>query len=172
VRNDIRSSFGAYTGTAAGIPLTLRLKLVNVNSFCSPLAGRAIYVWHCAIDGLYSLYTAPNQNYLRGVQETDSAGTVSFQSIFPGCYPGRYPHIHFEIFPSLAVAMSYKGTVKTSQLALPAGACNQAYATKPYAASAQSFAQVSLDRDLSFSDGSSLQVATVTGNASAGFVLR
>ena len=54
--------------------------------------------------GLYSLYNrgATDQNYLRGVQASDADGKLSFTTIFPGCYRGRWPHIHFEIFRDLA----------------------------------------------------------------------
>ena len=47
-----------------------------------------------------------NENYLRGVQESDVDGVLRFETIFPGCYPGRWPHIHFEVYPSLADATS------------------------------------------------------------------
>ena len=89
VRSDIRSSFAGLNGTAAGVPLTIELTIVSVST-CSPLAGRAVYIWHCDRAGGYSLYSqgVTNQNYLRGVQEADASGRVSFTSIFPGCYAG------------------------------------------------------------------------------------
>ena len=107
VRSDIRSSFGGLSGTADGVPLTIVLSIVAVST-CEVLAGRAVYLWHCDRLGRYSLYSsgAANQNYLRGVQEADAAGRVTFTSIFPGCYAGRWPHIHFEVYPSLAAAAS------------------------------------------------------------------
>ena len=52
---------------------------------------------------MYSAAVA-NENYLRGVQETGADGTVTFTTIFPGCYSGRWPHVHFEVYPSAAVA--------------------------------------------------------------------
>ena len=57
-------------------------------------------MWHCDRLGRYSLYGAgvTNQNYLRGTQEADASGNVTFTSIFPGCYSGRWPHIHFEVY--------------------------------------------------------------------------
>ena len=97
LRDDIRSSFGNMTGTAEGVPLVLDLTLLNADG-CTPLAGHAIYLWHCTADGYYSLYTAPDQNFLRGVAVSDADGKVRFQTIVPGCYDGRWPHIHFEIY--------------------------------------------------------------------------
>ncbi len=84
VRNDIRSSFAGLSGTAAGVPLTVNLTLASASS-CAPLANRAVYLWHCDRAGLYSLYSAgvTNQNYLRGVAQTDANGLVSFTSKFP-----------------------------------------------------------------------------------------
>ena len=170
VRSDIRSSIGTASGTAVGVPITVKLTLVNTSGSCAPVAGYAVYVWHCDRDGLYSMYTLANQNYLRGVQETDSSGTVTFVSIFPACYPGRWPHIHFEIYPSLAKANAAGNKVRTSQLALPSGPCNTVFATTGYAQSLTNLAQISLASDNVFSDGSSLQLATVTGSVAEGYV--
>jgi len=35
--------------------------------------------------------------FLRGVQFTDAEGQVRFQTIVPGCYPGRTNHVHFRV---------------------------------------------------------------------------
>jgi protocatechuate 3,4-dioxygenase beta subunit len=63
----------------------------------APFAGVAVYVWQCDREGRYSMYSegAQDQNYLRGVQIADAEGRVRFTSIFPACYSGRWPHIHF-----------------------------------------------------------------------------
>ncbi|MFY0572734.1 intradiol ring-cleavage dioxygenase [Archangium lansingense] len=170
VRSDIRSSIAGSTGTAAGVPLTVKLTLVNSNGSCAPLSGYAIYLWHCDRDGKYSMYNLTNENYLRGVQETDSEGTVSFTTIFPGCYSGRMPHIHFEVYPSVAKATSSGNKLKTSQLALPVEACNAAYATTGYSASVTNLSRISFAQDNVFSDGTELQLASVTGSVDAGYV--
>ena len=170
VRNDIRSSFGGYTGTAAGVPLTLKLTLVTNKSSCAPLAGYAIYLWHCDRDGKYSMYDLTQQNYLRGVQETASDGTVTFTTIFPGCYSGRMPHIHFEVYPSLAKATASGNKIKTSQLAFPVETCNAVYATSGYSASVTNLSRISFASDNVFSDGTSLQLTSVTGNTTEGYV--
>ncbi len=130
-----------------------------------------MYVWHCDRAGGYSLYSAgvTNQNYLRGVQEADSNGRVSFTSIFPGCYAGRWPHIHFEVYPSLSAATSVANRAATSQIALPKAACDAAYAAAGYENSIVNLSRVSLATDNVFSDGSALELATVTGSAGAGF---
>jgi protocatechuate 3,4-dioxygenase beta subunit len=123
VRSDITTSFGSLSGTAAGVPTTLTLTLVNANDSCAVLSGYAIYVWHCDRSGEYSLYGATDQNYLRGVQVTDSNGQVTFTTIFPACYSGRMPHIHIEVYRSETTATSYTNKLKTTQLAFPVDVC-------------------------------------------------
>lgn len=169
VRNDIRSSFGTLSGTAQGIPLSIALTLVSAST-CVPLANRAVYLWHCDRAGLYSLYSAgaTNQNYLRGVAETDASGKVTFTSIFPGCYAGRWPHIHFEVFPTLASAANVTNKIATSQIALPKATCDLVYATTGYSQSIQNLSQITLASDNVFSDGAALELATCTGNVTSG----
>jgi protocatechuate 3,4-dioxygenase beta subunit len=169
VRGDIRSSFAGLSGTADGVPLTVVLAIVS-STTCAPLAGRAVYLWHCDRPGRYSLYSSgvTNQNYLRGVQEADANGRVSFTTIFPGCYAGRWPHIHFEVFPSLSAATSVSNKVATSQIALPKGACDEVYATSGYEASVSNLSRVTLASDNVFSDGSALELATMSGSVSGG----
>jgi protocatechuate 3,4-dioxygenase beta subunit len=172
VRSDIRSSLAGATGVADGVVLTLTLTIVGGANGCAPLAGQAVYLWHCDRDGNYSMYStaAVNENYLRGVQETDDSGQVTFTTIFPGCYPGRWPHMHFEIYPSLAAASSGESAIVTSQLALPETSCVQAYAAEGYASSATNLTQVTLASDGVFSDGADLETATTSGDADSGFV--
>ena len=168
-RSDIRSSVGGVSGTADGIALTLTLTLLDSSNRCEPLVGYAIYVWHCTRDGVYSLYGDKTQNYLRGVQETDANGQVTFTTIFPGCYSGRMPHIHFEVYPSIESADSYTNKIATSQLAFPDAPCQAVYATADYASSRTSYAKISFKTDNVFSDGVSLQLATVTGDVDNGY---
>jgi len=169
VRSDIRSSFAGLSGTASGVPLTITLTLVSAST-CAPLAGRAIYIWHCDQAGRYSLYSAgaTNQNYLRGVQEADASGRVNFTSIFPACYSGRWPHIHFEVYPSLTAASSVANKSATSQIALPKATCDEVYATSGYEASVTNLSRVTLASDMVFSDGASLELATITGSVASG----
>lgn len=179
VRSDIRSSVGNASGTALGVPLTVVLTLVNAGSACEALAGRAVYLWHCARDGGYSMYSGGHtqENYLRGIQVADSNGQVTFTTIFPGCYSGRWPHIHFEIYQTLDIATdaSIVGDYgKVSQLALPAIACDQVYGVAAgYAASVANYDSISLASDNVFgNDSAAHQIATVTGSVDAGFIAR
>jgi protocatechuate 3,4-dioxygenase beta subunit len=171
VRGDIRSSFGSASGTAEGIPLTIALTVVDQADGCAPREGAAVYVWHCDRDGQYSLYGqgVTDQNYLRGVQAAGSDGKVTFKSIFPAAYSGRWPHIHFEVYPSLDAATSASSLIRTSQLALPEDACKLVYATDGYSQSMTNLARTSLRTDMVFSNGYDQQLAKVTGDVTAGF---
>jgi protocatechuate 3,4-dioxygenase beta subunit len=167
VRSDIRSSFGASTTTAPGIPFTITLKVVDQAGAAQ--AGKAVYLWHCDRDGKYSMYSAPNENYLRGVQETATDGTVTFTSIYPACYDGRWPHVHYEVYPSLAAATSASSKEATSQIALPEDVCTVVYATSGYEQSATNLARVGLTTDMVFADSWQTELGTVTGDVSNGY---
>jgi protocatechuate 3,4-dioxygenase beta subunit len=173
VRRDITSSFGSSTTKAEGVPLGITMTISDFANNKSPLAGAAVYIWHCDREGRYSLYSqgVTNQNYLRGVQETDDAGQVKFDTIFPACYSGRWPHIHFEVYPSLAKATSSANQIATSQMALPDAASKAVYQTTGYEQSVRNLSRVSLDGDNVFSDGYDLQMPTVTGDLTKGYQL-
>ena len=137
------------------------------------MPGAAVYVWHCTADGGYSLYSPGHEgeNYLRGVQETDDGGTAEFVTVFPGCYPGRWPHIHFEVYAGPDDAVTSGPIVKTSQIALPEEACAAAYRTPGYEASVDTLAGTSLAADLVFADDDAVhQLATMSGDTDSGYV--
>ena len=171
VRSDIRSSFASSTTSVAGVPLTVKLQIVRTSKSCAPIAGAAVYIWHCSPTGVYSLYSngATNENYLRGVQEADANGTVTFTTVFPGAYPGRWPHIHFEVFPTLANALASGTKLTTSQLAMPEDVCKLVYATSGYGSSTANLASTPLSRDMVFSDGATLETPKVTGDVTKGY---
>jgi protocatechuate 3,4-dioxygenase beta subunit len=172
VRSDIRSSIGASSGTAEGVPMNLALTVTDLANGGVPFAGVAVYVWHCDRDGGYSMYSqgVEDQNYLRGVQVADANGVVNFSSIFPACYSGRWPHIHFEVYPDQAGITDASSAIATSQVALPQDVCQQVYAQPGYEASAKNLSQVSLQSDNVFGDdGGVSQLATVTGGVATGY---
>lgn len=175
VRSDIRSSFNGASGTAAGIPLTIKLKIVNANAnaSCGAAGNFAVYLWHCDREGRYSLYSqgVTEQNYLRGVQAADTDGNLTFTSIFPGCYDGRMPHIHFEVYRSLAQSSSAANRIKTSQFTFPLVTMNEVYATAGYASSASNLSRISFASDNIFSDGYALQLGAMSGNPTDGYVV-
>jgi protocatechuate 3,4-dioxygenase beta subunit len=174
VRKDITRSFGTASGVAAGVPLTIRLRVLDVNGDASaPLEGAAVYLWHCDRDGQYSMYSQAiaDENYLRGVQVAGADGSLEFTSIFPAAYSGRWPHVHFEVYPTLEDATNASNRLRTSQLALPEDVCLDVYENaEGYEQSVSNVQQTSLDSDMVFSDGYSLQLAKVTGSVAEGYV--
>lgn len=172
VRQDITASFGTSTTKAEGIPLTVTLTLLDNSNGCKPLAGAAVYAWHCDRDGKYSMYDAglENENFLRGVQEADVNGQVSFTTIYPGAYNGRWPHIHFEVFESMSNATVAGQVLAVSQIAMTETACNEVYATTGYETSARNFPNTTLTSDNVFGDdGGIYQLATMSGSVAAGY---
>lgn len=172
VREDITRSFGQASGVAVGVPLALRMRVLDLaDGEATPLAGAAVYAWHCTADGRYSLYSegVTGENFLRGVQVAGADGWLRFTTVVPGCYPGRWPHVHFEVYPGVEDARSASHRLRTSQLALPRAACEAAYAAPGYDGSAANLAELTLDGDTVFADGHSLQLARVTGSVDEGF---
>lgn len=168
VRSDITASFGSSSTVVDGVPLTVALTVKDVAT-SSAMVGAAVYLWHCDPAGKYSLYDN-DENYLRGVQSTDATGTVTFTSVFPACYSGRWPHIHFEVYADEAAAVSSGPIVKTSQIALPQASCEAVYADSRYAGSTENLSRVNLQSDNVFgNDGGVTQLATMSGDVTAGY---
>lgn len=174
VRADMRPSLDPAQAVALGMPLELTLMLVDAGRACAPLAGHAIYLWHCDAVGRYSIYDLPEATYLRAVGVTDATGKATFTTIFPGCYPGRYPHMHFEVYPSLAKATSYANRILTSQIAMPEDVCHAVYqGGADYRESITHFARSPLARDGIFANNTPKQLAaqtpSLTGDVVGGY---
>jgi protocatechuate 3,4-dioxygenase beta subunit len=114
-----------------GAPLALALRVVEAGT-CAARKDARVDVWQCDALGLYSGYarqatgSAEGETFLRGTQFTDGDGAVRFDTIFPGWYPGRTPHIHFKVI------LDNKDAV-TGQLYFPDEISNRIYATRsPY----------------------------------------
>jgi protocatechuate 3,4-dioxygenase beta subunit len=82
-----------------GIPLTLRFRVLNTNT-CRVIKGAAVEIWHADGSGAYSGVSGDSDSYLRGIQRTNTKGWVRFETIYPGWYRGRTPHIHMKVFVS------------------------------------------------------------------------
>lgn len=118
-----------------GLPVRLALRLVTAGT-CAPLAGAVVEIWHTQVSGVYSGETpspgfcsggdadAPNRSYFRGTQTTDGNGRVDFDTCFPGWYPGRAIHIHFQI------KMGATST-RVSQVFFPEAITQQIFAAHP-----------------------------------------
>ena len=174
VRSDITGSFGSGSAVAEGVPLTIAMTVLDVQAGGTPVQGAAVYLWHCDREGRYSLYDGAltDENYLRGVQETDASGQVAFTSIFPAAYSGRWPHIHFEVYPSLEAAAAAGNRIATSQVALPEAISREVYAQPGYEQSVTNLQQVSLATDMVFADdGAEHQLGTISGSVADGLTV-
>jgi protocatechuate 3,4-dioxygenase beta subunit len=172
VRSDIRSSLGS-SSAVAGVPTTVKLTVLDLKNSAKPLSNGAVYLWHCNQAGQYSMYSqgVTNETFCRGIQPTDAGGTATFTTIWPGAYSGRWPHIHFEVYPSVGNATSGSGKLKTSQIALPEDACDVVYATDGYSASVRNMTQTSLSTDMVFRDGWSQELADASGTTANGYTV-
>ncbi|WP_435259048.1 hypothetical protein ACSBLW_04555 [Thioclava sp. FR2] len=174
-RTDLRGNLGADGTVAQGVPLEVEFRLVNVDAACQPMEGLALYLWHCDVQGRYSLYDLPEANYLRGLQVSASDGVVRFKTIFPGCYPSRWPHMHFEVFDSREAAASGRQALLTAQIALPADDAAKIYSTvSEYGDSGRYLSSLSMERDNVFSDNTpterEAQTLRLTGEPGKGLV--
>ena len=99
-------------------PAMLGTKLVITGQVfsrsCRPVAGAWLDFWQADARGAYD-----NAGYrLRGHQFTDSAGRYSLETVVPGEYPGRTPHIHVKV-------RAANRPVLTTQLYFPGAPRNQ-----------------------------------------------
>lgn len=154
-----------------GVPLTLEIQLQNINNACQPLANAYVYIWHCDKEGLYSGYNQPGgnsigQTFLRGIGLTNAQGKVSFSTIYPGWYNGRITHVHFQIF----LLDPNQTATATSQIAFPESVTTAVYNSALYAARGQNTSVASFAQDNVFSDGTTYQMASLTGGIEQGLV--
>jgi protocatechuate 3,4-dioxygenase beta subunit len=107
-----------------GIPLTLRLRILDVSS-CRPIRNAAVDVWHCDAGGVYSGVQGDSGTFMRGIQRTDTKGFAVFRTVYPGWYQGRTVHIHVK------VALG-GNVVHTGQLYFPEAVTDAVYRHSPY----------------------------------------
>ena len=172
-RSDITGSIDGGA-TADGVPMTLTMNIVDMVQDNGPMTGAAVYLWQADAEGRYSMYSEgiEEETYLRGVQVVGEDGTVTFTSIVPGCYDGRWPHLHFEVFPDLDSITDATNAVLTSQVAIPAEIAEAVYSDSRYTGSTENYSRVSLDTDNVFSDGYDMQLPEWEGSAAKGYTLR
>ena len=157
-RQDIREG-------RSGTSLTVTFTVVNTRNACAPVSNAAVEIWQCDADGHYSEYAQGNydgrgQTFLRGLQLTNGTGQCTFVTIYPGWYQGRATHIHVDV--------TVNGQrVKSTQMAFPEEVSAQVYAQGVYASKGQN--STTNARDNVFSDGTSTEMASVSGSPAAGY---
>ncbi|MFJ9148770.1 intradiol ring-cleavage dioxygenase [Streptomyces sp. NPDC102270] len=164
VRKDI-------TEGKSGVPLTLRLTVVDATDGCTPVKGAAVEIWHCDAWGYYSGYTTANpggsapaesedgstandNTYLRGYQIANANGVVKFETIFPGWYTPRTCHIHLKVHTG---GVKEDGTYEggkvnyTGQLFFDDTIAEEIFTLEPYAKHSGSY--TTLDNDMVYDGG-------------------
>lgn len=165
VRSDI-------TDGKSGYKLTAKIVIGNINNNCNPLANAIVDIWHCDAEGNYSEYGGSGMqstnyqslHFLRGRQTTDANGLVTFTSIFPGWYSGRATHIHVHVYNAAGTSL------KVTQIAFPEGSGTALSAVNGYAKGMTGYTYNKSDNVFN-DDSSGIEIATVTGSTTAGFVL-
>ena len=102
------------------------------------------------------------------MQATDANGKVTFTSIFPAAYSGRWPHIHFEVYPSVAEATTAGTNWPRRRSRCPRTSATRSTRPSGYEQSVTNLAQTSLETDMVFSDGWDAELGTVTGTVADG----
>ncbi|WP_114855676.1 intradiol ring-cleavage dioxygenase [Brachybacterium sp. YJGR34] len=171
LRSDLRSSIGA-DDPVDGVPLDVTFTVIDMAGGDVPFAGAAVYAWHCDAQGRYSMYSdgVEDETWLRGVQIADADGTVTFTSIIPGCYTGRWTHIHLEVYPDVDSLTDAANAIATSQMALPEDVLAAVYELSAYDGSSRNLSGITLASDNVFGDdGAASQMAAMTGAIDAGY---
>jgi protocatechuate 3,4-dioxygenase beta subunit len=162
IRSDIREG-------KPGVPLALRLLVLDART-CRPIPLAAVDVWQCDAAGAYSGF-GDSHRFLRGIQLTDRNGIAQFHTIFPGCYPGRTNHIHFQVRTAGAVTgETYRGghVAHTGQVFFPEEITLRLMQTRDYAA--RSKERMTQDEDGIFQrQGGQASTARLTAAEGGGF---
>lgn len=159
-----------------GVGFTINITIKNTKANCAALKDAIVDIWHCDKDGYYSEYGGSGMqsvnytsvHFLRGRQTTDENGLVTFTSIFPGWYSGRATHVHVHIYNTSGTSLL------VTQIAFPEGsnsavALVNASSTNGYTKGLSGYTYNASDNV--FSDGTSNEMATVTGSVADGYVL-
>ena len=128
-----------------GQKLDLTITVVNAENG-EPVAGVDVDLWQCDATGHYSGYDVDpdalptnisngqeatnDETFLRGRLTTNAVGQVTFQTIYPGWYALRTPHVHLKIFEGENCNM-------TTQLYFPEDLNQELYETPDYARNAE-----------------------------------
>jgi len=163
-RQDIRED-------KSGTVINLKMKVVNIDDDCKPIPNARIDIWHCDKDGYYSGFS--NNGYLgtqnnfgktfcRGIQLTDENGEADFITLYPGWYPGRVTHFHFQVFLNSSLSA-------TSQIAFPEEINTQVYNTPLYSQHGQNPTKNTNDGVFNDSQNTQYQMLTIVENLNGEF---
>jgi len=170
VRGDIRANLDG-SNVQRGLPVSMTVTVVDINKDCAPLAGAAVYLWHCNAEGEYSAYSGlgqgdqDGQTFLRGVQLTDVSGQARFTTVYPGRYPGRATHFHARIYRD----DRFDSVLRTTQFVFEDATNNQVYAAGDAYRKSAATRETRNAEDSIFRDGYEGQLLALRGNPSEGY---
>jgi protocatechuate 3,4-dioxygenase beta subunit len=129
----------------SGQKLDLTITVVNAENG-EPIAGADVDFWQCDATGHYSGYDVDpddlpkditngqvatnDETFLRGRLTTNAEGQVTFQTIYPGWYRLRTPHVHLKILEG-------ENCNTTTQLYFPEDINQELYQAPEYARNAE-----------------------------------
>lgn len=164
------------TGGQTGVALQINFVVVNTNDNCNAVENVRVDIWSCNANGYYSGYDNQSgglsgvstsyggETWLRGYQLSDSAGAVTFSTIYPGWYSGRATHVHAEIYINGVLK-------KTTQFAFPESVSNLVHVSTYY--KAHGVNTTSNSSDHVFGDSATdlaNETFSITGSVDAGYV--
>jgi len=129
-------------------------------STCRAIPGADVELWHADAAGEYSGFDGDDSTrYLRGHQKAGAAGRAVFDTIYPGWYRGRTPHIHLKVHVG-------GQAVHTGQLFFRDALSTAVYRTKHYRA--RGAAETTNGEDGIYEPGSRLAVRRRRGGGYLG----
>ena len=139
-----------------GVPLSLVLTVEDAS--CNVLTGADVEIWHTDAKGVYSgvAGSSSSSRFMRGHQKTNSKGVARFDTIYPGWYQGRTPHIHLKVHVG-------GNEVHTGQLFFRSGYSRRVYTTRYYKSRGQ--ADTTNASDGIYESGSLLDLTRRQGKA-------
>ena len=144
----------------AGTVLIQKLRILGVDN-CFPMPNVRVNIWCCDLEGGYSGYgDLDGETYQRGYQITDDNGEVEFRLVFPGWYPGRVVHMHFQVFVSTQYSVVSQYTWPHDAVVQIANESPDLYVLGPD--------PMTPEVDMSFSDGYETQLATLEWDENEG----
>jgi protocatechuate 3,4-dioxygenase beta subunit len=141
-----------------GVPLQLRLTVQDASN-CTPIENATVELWQCDAVGAYSGVNGDSGRFLRGGGRTGADGVATFDTIYPGWYPGRTTHIHVKVHVG-------GDEVHTGQLYFDESVTRAVYRRPPYAG--HGAADTTNASDGIFGDGEAMLEVTQRGDGYAG----
>jgi protocatechuate 3,4-dioxygenase beta subunit len=152
--------------------MNLNFQVVDIGNNCTPIPNAQVHVWHANPDGYYSGFANQTgylgtqsyvgQTFYRGIQLTNNLGYAFFQTDFPGWYPGRAAHVHFQVYVSSMLAA-------TSQMAFPDTFAADVNALPPYNLHGQNPTTNAIDFLFSDTANTQYELPVLTQLASGGW---